>query len=169
MSSTCQNCRYLQGRTPRFTCLIGCCIGPQDAETGSPIFTCNHGPYTERVDQPDTPLTDKKVEALGKANRGHMHERVQWSKIEASLAKHWENENDVNNRRNINYGYGILQDLFLDMHPQLGRVCPSVAHEVTPSERMVAATVIQWLGTNCGMAFLNEALKDAGFRIERIK
>lgn len=45
---TCKGCRYLQGSTPNFTCLIGCFLGVLDADTALPIFACNHGPYKER-------------------------------------------------------------------------------------------------------------------------
>ena len=34
-------------------------------------------------------------------------------------------------------------------------------------DRIVAATVIQWLGSNVGFGFLEEALRKCGYRIER--
>ncbi len=37
--------------------------------------------------------------------------------------------------------------------------------KITLRERFIAATVIQWLGTNCGMAFLKEALDKCGLKI----
>ena len=39
-------------------------------------------------------------------------------------------------------------------------------HQVTDSERMVAATVVQWLGTNVGRGFLYEAFRRAGWVIK---
>jgi len=30
---------------------------------------------------------------------------------------------------------------------------------ITSRDRLIVATVIQWLGSNCGMSFLHEALK----------
>ena len=33
-------------------------------------------------------------------------------------------------------------------------------------DAMIAATVVQWLGTNCGRAFLDQALRQVGMRIE---
>jgi hypothetical protein len=37
----------------------------------------------------------------------------------------------------------------------------------TERDRIVAATVIQWLGTNCGMCFLGNALERCGYKIEK--
>lgn len=38
----------------------------------------------------------------------------------------------------------------------------------TLRDRQIAATVIQWLGTNVGMCFLDQALARAGYRVVRI-
>lgn len=37
--------------------------------------------------------------------------------------------------------------------------------EPTERDRIVAATLIQWLGSNCGMALVYSALEKAGYRI----
>jgi hypothetical protein len=37
--------------------------------------------------------------------------------------------------------------------------------ETTERDRIVAATVAQWLGSNCGFSFVQEALKRCGYRI----
>lgn len=37
--------------------------------------------------------------------------------------------------------------------------------ELTQDEATAAATVVQWLGSNVGFSFLEEALRDAGYRI----
>lgn len=39
----------------------------------------------------------------------------------------------------------------------------------TPREVAIMASLIQWLGTNVGFAFLESALKRCGYRIERVK
>jgi hypothetical protein len=54
----------------------------------------------------------------------------------------------------INSGYGCL-------HTLLGH------HKIiaTDREKRIVATVIQWLGTNCGRSFLHEALKRCGAKI----
>lgn len=38
--------------------------------------------------------------------------------------------------------------------------------EVTERDRIVAATVIQWLGSNIGMGLVEEALKQAGYGLK---
>ncbi len=46
--------------------------------------------------------------------------------------------------------------------------CAHARHPIGPAtkrDRVVAATVIQWLGTNCGRAFLADALRKAGYSI----
>ena len=39
--------------------------------------------------------------------------------------------------------------------------------EPTERDRIVAATVIQWLGSNCGFSMIMEALEKCGYRIAR--
>lgn len=100
-------------------------------------------------------------------NRGDCYERTKHSPLEKALADLWEKENG--RIGNVNYGQGILQDLFGEPHKFFGGRVPTWKHVVTPKERWVVATVIQWLGTNCGQSFLQEAFRKAGFRIERIE
>lgn len=100
-------------------------------------------------------------------NRGDCYERTEYSPLEKALADLWESENKK--RRCVNYGQGILQDLFGRSHPTFGHRIPNFIHIITEKERWVVATVIQWLGSNCGQSFLNEAFRKAGFKIERIK
>lgn len=97
---------------------------------------------------------------------------------EKIFADAWEKENA--DRRGINYGMGILQDLMVtqraakrgdlsvrDSFSVFGRL--RVAFEITPRERIIVATVIQWLGTNCGWGFLTECLRKCGWRLVRIE
>lgn len=42
-----------------------------------------------------------------------------------------------------------------------------VHYEVTQRDAEIVATVIQWLGSNCGMSFLQAALQKCGLRIEK--
>lgn len=103
-------------------------------------------------------------------NRGAFHERTksEHSKIEKALADAWEKENEPN--RSIGFGYGLLQDLFCKPDERFGYAAGGTATKVlTDDERMVAATAIQWLGSNCGWAFLQEALSSAGFKIVKKK
>jgi hypothetical protein len=82
-------------------------------------------------------------------------------RLEKALADLWAEENKP--RGYLNYGQGILQDLFFKPRDIWG--CGVCEHEVTKSERYVAATVVQWLGTSCGRAFLEDAFKRAGWKL----
>ncbi len=57
---------------------------------------------------------------------------------EITFASLWQEENDEEARRNI-----------------IGHLIP----DLTERDERVAATVIQWLGSNVGMSFLAEAIK----------
>lgn len=100
-------------------------------------------------------------------DRGDCYERTKHNPLEKALADHWESENE--RRSHINFGQGVLQDLFGRPHDKFGHRLPSFIHIITAKERWVVATVIQWLGTNCGQSFLGEAFKKAGFKIVRIE
>lgn len=95
-----------------------------------------------------------------KKDRGFMFERTQQDggDLEKAFAEHWEDENEV--RPWLNQGHGLLQNLFF----KGSRCC----HVVNAAERYVAATVIQWLGTNCGFSFLQEVLRKCGYYITEI-
>lgn len=41
--------------------------------------------------------------------------------------------------------------------------------KITERDRVIAATVIQWLGSNVGMGFLHAALERAGYRLEKVR
>lgn len=101
----------------------------------------------------------------GAVNRGYCYERTQHGPLEAAFAKLWEEENEE--RPGINYGNGTLQDLFMDNSGSM--MFARCIHQVTDSERYVAATVVQWMGTNCGMSFLETALRHAGYTIRRLE
>lgn len=92
-------------------------------------------------------------------NRGFMYDRTKFGGLEKAFAEYWEQENEI--KPWLNQGCGLLQNLFF-----LGNC--SCHHHVTPSERFVAATVVQWLGTNCGFAFLQEVLRSEGLYITEI-
>ncbi len=100
-------------------------------------------------------------------DRGDYYKRTEFNPLEKALADQWESDNVP--RSHINFGQGILQDLFGIPHPTFGHRMASFSHIIQPKERWVVATVIQWLGTNCGQSFLHEAFKKAGFKIVRIE
>ena len=52
--------------------------------------------------------------------------------------------------------------------PAVIRKPGTALHPIGPAterDRIVAATVVQWLGSNCGMSFLREALRRCGYRV----
>lgn len=70
-----------------------------------------------------------------------------WVNKERVFLKHWREENQ--SRRWMNGGKGVLE---LIMSNDSGRG----AAPITQRDATVAATLIQWLGTNCGQAFISE-------------
>lgn len=76
-------------------------------------------------------------------HRGYLYHRVEWDALERAFAQDWESANIVR---------PCLQEI---LDPALGHV--------TRRDRYVAATVIQWLGTNVGYAFLFQALHKGGY------
>lgn len=100
------------------------------------------------------------------SNKGYKWERINSNPREKAFYEQWLKENEP--RPGLNFGQGILQDLFIER----GEDSPFTKKwitEITNRDRMIAATVIQWLGTNCGMAFLYDALKRFGARIEEVR
>ena len=96
------------------------------------------------------------------SNRGYKFERTEYNPIEKAFYEQWLKENEP--IAHINNGQGLLQDLFIERnadHP----FSRKWVTEINNRDRMIAATVIQWLGTNCGMAFLQDALKRIDYRI----
>ncbi len=115
--------------------------------------------------------TELLIKNNGSKNLGVRTERLAYDPkdIENALSSHWKSENKKN--RGVNFGYGILQDLFIEhlgspfnlMSPQRCLL------KITNRDRLIAATVVQWLGTNCGFCFLREALAKAGYEIVKRK
>jgi hypothetical protein len=104
------------------------------------------------------------------SDKGWQRDRIKHNDREKSFAELWEKENDPDYCRCINFGHGLLQDLFIrqdgPIYPHRGG---SAALIVNKRDRFVVATVIQWLGSNCGLEFLQKALEKCGYRLERIQ
>jgi hypothetical protein len=83
-------------------------------------------------------------------NKGMHRYRFKDNPLERAFAKEWDDFNKSYVSGNLD-GRGVLDYLLAEdpNNPQ---------GEVTARDRVVAATVIQWLGSPCGQAFL-ERLK----------
>lgn len=88
-------------------------------------------------------------------DRGFLYERVHFDPLEAAFASDWEKYNQP--RPGLNYGMSALQGILSDRNGN--------GLEVTRRDRFVAASVIQWLGTNCGYSFLQTALAKVGYGV----
>ncbi len=128
---------------------------------------------------------------LLKRNKGLWHSRVNYDykdgypNPEKVFQKLWNEENTPD--ANVGYGNGMLQDLmccdariaktfegskqdkitYTDYRftPLLKNGNMTVVYKITPREHAIVATIIQWLGSHIGMAFLKRCLKEAGYEI----
>jgi len=105
---------------------------------------------------------------------------------ERIFQEEWNKEN--RSRPGINYGSGLLQDLFVcdysdsdtkerkafdgpdrDDNPTMLPLWRGLVYAITPREHRIAATLIQWFGTNCGWGFLERCLKRCGFNLQEME
>lgn len=77
-------------------------------------------------------------------DRGCLYERIQFDPMEAAFAMDWEK---LQKRERGS----LLKEI--------------VCEHATKRDRYVAASVIQWLGTNVGFGFLTNALQKAGYAV----
>jgi len=110
----------------------------------------------------DTILNAADKVACYKANVGINAKRLPHNEREMAFYEQWKQENAP--VAGVNCGHGILQDLFIETG-DLMEFNRKVIEEINNRDRMIVATVIQWLGSNCGMCFLEEALQKFGARI----
>lgn len=89
-------------------------------------------------------------------------DRTKWNKKERAFAENWIDENIQ--RGWLNHGYGILQGLFIE-GGERPLEFPRLITRITKRDRMIVATIVQWLGTNCGWCFLEECLHKCGYKI----
>lgn len=80
-----------------------------------------------------------------------------WKLWEKSFAVVWQKENK--RRPGINWGHGLLQDIMIGVRQYQNP--EGFDPWVTARERKIVATVIQWLGTNCGRSFLWQVQDEA--------
>jgi len=99
-----------------------------------------------------------------KEHVGLFSERINHNEREKAFHDQWLKENIET--YGVNYGFGILQDLFFQSSGNpMGLMASKCLERINERDRMIVATVIQWLGSNVGMGFLNEALRQFGARI----
>jgi len=128
--------------------------------------------FSKKIDNTVTFVTNQSLSEADNLlmentpDKGLHVKRIKYNPLEESLARLWAEECKPVSW--LNYGMGLVQDLFVF----IDKSWPYRAKKVmwlTKRERMVAATCIQWLGTNCGRAFLDKALEDCGYKIVKIK
>lgn len=96
------------------------------------------------------------------ANVGNKYTRTQHNEREKAFYEEWMKWNEP--LAGVNNGNGILQDLFIKTGP--GMFGKEWILEVSHRERMIVATIIQWLGTNVGFSFLQQALARCGYTVK---
>lgn len=96
-------------------------------------------------------------------NVGIRVQRIEHNNRERAFHDQWLKENIP--CPGLNHGNGILQDLFIESKLNTGLTSPVTTEKITNRDRMIVATVIQWLGSNVGMAFLQDSLKRFDARI----
>lgn len=79
-------------------------------------------------------------------HKGHNHHRLSRERLEKIFADEWRELNSGNGRGHGPLAYMLAED------------CNNPRNEVTERDAMVAATVIQWLGSNVGQSFLNNVM-----------
>jgi hypothetical protein len=100
-------------------------------------------------------------EPIGPQERFHRCVHVNW---EAVFAEEWEET--CQPRPGVNFGWGTLQDLMVRQREGDGLFLRGrVPFWITKRERIIVATVVQWLGTACGFAFLQKCLRRCGYRL----
>lgn len=102
----------------------------------------------------------------------HAHRLNEHNPREVAFAAQWDQESEYNN---------ILQSLCTQecsrddegavrvFDPFGGKYRRYPVGAVTERDQIIAATLIQWLGSNVGMAFLRDSLRRCGYVIEKRK
>ena len=110
------------------------------------------------------PRTPEEYESVasrnGARNMGWRHERIPYNPREMAFAKEWEREN----KKPRSLGEPILTALHRGPRESLLSE-GTLLCEPTNRERCIVATIIQWLGSNVGFAWLERTLNDCGYSI----
>lgn len=105
-------------------------------------------------------------------NRGFNWRRTKYQNVifpeepnlEKIFSEEWECACDP--KQGLNSGRGTLDALLVHHKSHDHYSNPQMIYP-TKRERMLVATAIQWLGTNCGFCFLRECLEKAGWSVVR--
>lgn len=89
-------------------------------------------------------------------NEGLFYERTETNDREKAFSDLWKQENKIESH--VNQGHGTLQNLMIGTDNK-------ILFYITKNDRVIVATIIQWLGTNIGFNFLERALKKCGYKI----
>lgn len=88
---------------------------------------------------------------MKKLPAGHMDERRQWNRLEDAFATYWENQSG---------------DFGFPRGPNGSDLLPLIiGKQPTARDRFVAASLIQWLGTNCGFSMIQTCLNKVGMHV----
>lgn len=113
------------------------------------------------------PKTPEEYESVasrnGARNMGWKHERIPYNYREMAFAKEWEREN----KKSLILGGPILTELHRGPRESLLSE-GTLLCEPTNRERCIVATIIQWLGSNVGFAWLERVLNNCGYTIVQI-
>lgn len=88
-------------------------------------------------------------------HEGHLFERTKTMPREKEFMDAWKELNIP--KSYLNSGYTTLENILLPEFPNGGFTAfRALKGELSERDCYVAASVIQWLGTNCGQGFLDE-------------
>lgn len=110
----------------------------------------------EELRQIESKIINEHIESF---NEGLFYERTKTNDREKAFSDLWKKENKIESW--VNQGHGTLQNIVIgkDQLPLF---------YITKNDRIIVATVVQWLGTNIGFNFLERALKKCGYKIVQI-
>lgn len=107
-------------------------------------------------------MTLAKRQSAFESNVGIRPERMEFNEREKAFHDEWLKENKVDG-----FDRGLLQTLFIEHggNPMSIFNEKGVIEIITERDRKIVATVIQWLGSNVGMCFLENSLARFGAQI----
>jgi len=100
-------------------------------------------------------------------HKGLRFSRTEQNPRELSFQKSWEIENKESIKYNGSNEVDLLQFLFTQEGGSFFFGWRKRVKTITNRDRMIVATVIQWLGSNVGFCFLERMLKSAGYELKR--